>query len=191
MLLLLPVLVLAALLSRQRRRTGRPDPVSGSMADPRAQIEAVSKVAFERQPLLNRSESAVFVTLEACIDEIPGYRLMAPTSLGELIRPSANSGSKADRENAFAWINSKRLDFAVIDPSGFLALAIEYQGRGHHTDTSFMRDAVKREALRRAGVEMLEVPADWSADLLTRQIRHSLTGETPREGPPAVDRTTA
>ncbi len=180
--MLLPILValvLAVLVPKRRRQTWRPV----SMVDPRAQLEAVSRVAFERQPLLNRSESAVFTVLEACIAEIPGHRLMAQSSLGELIRPRANSGSSADRKDAFASINSKRLDFAVIDPAGHLALAIEYQGRGHHSDTSVMRDAVKREALRRAGVEMMEIPATWDADLLSRQVRHALIGKANIESP--------
>ncbi|MEM7671287.1 MAG: DUF2726 domain-containing protein [Pseudomonadota bacterium] len=177
----LAVLLLALLGPRRRRQTSR----SRSMVDPRAQLEAVSRVAFERQPLLNRSESAVLATLEACIGKIPGYRVMAQTSLGELIRPSPSSGSKADRSDAFASINSKRLDFAVIDPTGHLAIAIEYQGRGHHSDTSVMRDAVKREALRRAGVEMMEIPAKWDADLLSKQVRYALIGETEKAEPAA------
>lgn len=180
--MLLPIvllLVLAVAAPKRGRQTRRP----GSVIDPRVQLEAVSRVAFERQPLLNRSESAVLAVLEDCIADIPGYRVMAQTSLGELIRPRPNSGSAADRKDAFASINSKRLDFAVIDPSGFLALAIEYQGRGHHSGTSVLRDAVKREALNRAGVEMLEIPATWDADLLVEQVRHALDRSITQDDP--------
>ena len=47
----------------------------------------------------------------------------------------------------------------------------EYHGSGHYHKQSFIRDAVKREALRKAGVPTLEVPerfkpADLRADLL-------------------------
>lgn len=37
--------------------------------------------------------------------------------------------------------------------------AIEYQGTGHHQGTAAARDAVKREALRRAGIGCHEVVA--------------------------------
>ena len=73
------------------------------------------------------------------------------TSLGEIIAPSNTSGSKAARDLAFRSINSKRLDFPVIDRSGMPALAIECQGYGHYQNRAFMRDAMKREAVRKAG----------------------------------------
>ena len=44
--------------------------------------------------------------------------------------------------------------------------AIEYQGGGHHQGTAAARDAVKKEALRRAGVGYVEVvPGDTPAEL--------------------------
>lgn len=45
-------------------------------------------------------------------------------------------------------INSKRLDFLVIDRIGMPAPAAEHQGHGHYQNRAFMRDAVKREAVR-------------------------------------------
>jgi hypothetical protein len=46
----------------------------------------------------------------------------------------------------------------VIDRTGDSVLAIEGQGSAHYIGkTAFMRDTVKREALRRAGVGMLEM----------------------------------
>lgn len=37
-----------------------------------------------------------------------------------------------------------------------------------------MRDAVKREALRKAGVEFLEIPAEYDAEEQERRIRSIL-----------------
>jgi hypothetical protein len=129
------------------------------LADPTNQLNAISKVNFEKKRLLNASEYRVFRTLEALLNEIgQGHRLMAQTSLGELIKPSESSGDWKERKDAFASINSKRLDFAIIDKFGILAVAIEYQGSGHYHHQTFMRDAVKKEALRRANVPFLEVP---------------------------------
>ncbi len=45
-------------------------------------------------------------------------------------------------------------------------MAIEYQGQGHHQGAAAARDAVKKEALRRAGVGYGEVFAgDGPAEL--------------------------
>jgi ribulose bisphosphate carboxylase small subunit len=47
--------------------------------------------------------------------------------------------------------------------------AIEYQGGAHHQGTAAARDAVKKEALRRAGIGYVEVVAgDTPAEL--RQV---------------------
>lgn len=128
------------------------------LADPKVQLEAIAKVGFERQRLMNAPEYRVFSALEGIVAEIgAGHRVMAQTSVGELLRPKAASGDWKERKDAYASINSKRFDFAVVDAAGMLALAVEYQGEGHHQEKAFMRDAVKREACRRAGVPFLEV----------------------------------
>ncbi len=128
------------------------------LSNPSNQIEAISKVNFERVRILNKSEYRVFVALEKIVENLgDGHRVLAQTSLGELIKPDSKSGDWKERKAAFASINSKRLDFAVIDKFGLLTVAVEYQGKGHHQDKAFARDAVKREALRRAGVPMIEV----------------------------------
>ncbi|MEO0959184.1 MAG: DUF2726 domain-containing protein [Pseudomonadota bacterium] len=150
-----------------------------SMVDQKEQMDAVAAMSFEKCRLLNREEFAVFRVLEDTVVPLGGYRVMAQTSLGEVIRPVRTEGSDVQRAEAFAAINSKRLDFAVIDRSGHLALAVELHGTGHHQNRAFLRDAVKREALRRAGVEMLEVQARWDAAILEAQIRHALSVSHP------------
>ena len=57
---------------------------------------------------------------------------------------------------------------------GKLVLAVEYQGSGHYRRTSFMRDAVKREVLRKAGVAFLAVEADYNAEELGASVRRAL-----------------
>lgn len=161
------------------------------MVSPKLQLEAVRRVEFERCPLLNRSESAVFVVLEEVLRDLGGYRLMAQTSLGEVIRPVPRSGTKIALEEARASINSKRLDFAVFDTSGALVLALEYHGHGHHNRTSALRDAVKREALSRAGVPLIEIPERWNAGRLAGDVRAALVAEAPQVTPPPESQPTA
>lgn len=145
------------------------------LGDPKAQMEFISRVDFEPRRLLNKSEYGILKVLEKITGEIGrGHRVMAQTSLGEIIAPQTASGSEEARDLAFRSINSKRLDFLVIDRSGMPALAVEYQGHGHYQNRAFMRDAVKREAVRKARIEFLEVPAQYDATILEDQIRSAL-----------------
>ena len=71
----------------------------------------------------------------------------------------------------------------MIDRTGMPALAVEYQGHGHYQNRAFMRDAVKREAVRKAGVRFLEVPAEFDAKVLKDQIREALRSSKRLHGP--------
>ena len=81
----------------------------------------------------------------------PGWQVMAQVSLGEFL-------GCEDRE-AYGCINSKRVDFALMDETCRVRHALEYQGSGHHQGTAAARDAVKKEALRKAGIGYHEVVA--------------------------------
>ena len=83
---------------------------------------------------------------------ITGWQVMAQVSLGEFL-------ASPDRDAFFA-VNSKRVDFALMDQNARVVHALEYQGTGHHTGNSAAaRDAVKKEALRKAGIGYHEVVA--------------------------------
>ena len=143
------------------------------MNDPKNQMEAISLVKFERTRILNASEAQLLPILEAVVTDAGlGHRVMAQTSLGELIRPISGDKSKWARANAS--INSKRLDFAIVNSKGYLAVAVEYQGSGHYHNQSFIRDAVKREALRKAGVPMIEVAKSFNATRLKEELSELL-----------------
>ena len=154
---------------------------SKRLGDPTAQMEFISKVDFKPRPLLNRSEYRILRILEEVSQDIPGgHRVMAQTSLGEVLAPQMASGSKEARDLAFHSINSKRLDFLVIDGYGMPVLAVEYQGHGHYSDRTFMHDAVKREAVRKAGIRFLEIPAEYDAKDLENEIRKALLSNPAR-----------
>lgn len=107
---------------------------------------------FTVQPLLNRSEARVFRELDRIVIGCnPSWQVMAQVSLGEILR-----SKDAD---AYSCINSKRVDLLLVDEECRPRHAIEYQGGGHHQGTAAARDAIKREALRRAGIGYHEVVA--------------------------------
>jgi hypothetical protein len=81
---------------------------------------------------------------------------------------------QSSSENAFRSINSKRVDALVVDRGGRPVLAVEYQGAGHYQGTAPARDAIKKEALRKAGVGYLEVHYTDDFSLVRLRIKELL-----------------
>ena len=80
------------------------------------------------------------------------WQVMAQVSLGEFLA--------SPDTDAFFAINSKRGDYALMDERCCVRHALEYQGNGHHLRPSVAaRGAVKKEALRKAGIGYHEVVA--------------------------------
>jgi len=130
---------------------GTPERASIDAAE---QLRCVMEADFTQRALLNKSEAAVFRALDAAvIARNPGWQVMAQVSLGEFLA--------SDDQDAFLAINSKRVDFALMDEMARVRHALEYQGTGHHMPggAAAARDAVKKEALRKAGIGYHEVIA--------------------------------
>lgn len=115
------------------------------------QLRAVMEASFTARPLLNAGERRLLTVLDkALAEESPGWRAMGQVSLGEILA--------SPNEAAFLAVNSKRVDLLIVDADCRPLHAVEMQGTGHHlSDTTAARDAVKREALRRAGIGYVEV----------------------------------
>lgn len=117
------------------------------------QLKLVSQASFSARSLLNRSEAKVFDALDkAVIARNPKWQVMAQVSLGEFLA--------SPNDDAFRAVNSKRVDFALMDENCRVVHALEYQGSGHHAGAcAAARDAVKKEALRKAGIGYHEIVA--------------------------------
>ena len=115
------------------------------------QLRSVSSAEFRAKRVLSPTEAHVLRAAEASVRELQlDWRVMAQVSLGEVL-------SSPD-EAAFRAINAKRVDLLVISADCRPLAAIEYQGSGHHLgDDASARDAVKKEALRRANIAFIEV----------------------------------
>lgn len=118
---------------------------------------------FEPRRLMSKSEAQVFYAAEKAIRaQKLSWRVMAQVNLGEILwSPDAR---------AFGAVNSKRVDVLLIANTGEPIAAIEYQGGGHYQGSAPARDAVKKEALRRAGVRYLEMTPTHGAEDLAREI---------------------
>ena len=148
-----------------------PAPVKGlDVAE--QQLLAVMTASFEKRRLLNSGEYRAFKIIEDCVAASRrGYRVFAQTSLGEILA--------SPDELAFRSINSKRVDILIVDQGGWPVIAVEFQGRGHYQGTAAIRDAVKKEALSKAGVAYVEVFPTDTPDEIRLRVREQL-GWTPR-----------
>jgi hypothetical protein len=129
-----------------RRRSFR----TSDLRDSSNQLRYVMQAEFAAKKVMSLAEYRVFKATE---DEIRanyrGFRVFSQTSLGEIL--SSSDG------RAFSSINSKRVDVLVLAPGGLPVVAIEFQGQGHYQGDAAARDAVKKEALRKAGVKYVEI----------------------------------
>ncbi len=154
---------------RERRRAYWRDRKSGSSSAPGAveaetrqeprsedvaadQLKVVMTASFRARPLLNKAEAQVFAALDrVVIARNSQWQVMAQVSLGEFL--------STESPQAYLCINSKRVDFALMDANAQVRHALEYQGRGHYQGSAAARDAVKKEALRKAGIGYHEIIA--------------------------------
>jgi Protein of unknown function (DUF2726) len=134
------------------------------IGDSANQLRIVSDASFSARRVLSPTEARVFQAAEKSLAELQSsWRLLAQVSLGEIL-------SSSDK-NAFSSINSKRVDMLIISEDSMPIAAIEFQGTGHYLGDAAARDAVKKEALRRAGIGYIEIVAgDGPADV-HNQIR--------------------
>ena len=149
------------LLVRQRRAA------ANSLRDSGNQLRFVMNASFYKKKVMSKSEFRVFKAVEEQIQSShSGYRVIAQTSLGEII------GS--ENKKAFDSINSKRVDILVVGPFGDPVAAVEYQGDGHYQGDAAARDAVKKEALRKAGVAYIEIFDTHPSDVIKQHIRDAV-----------------
>lgn len=138
-------------------------PSGARLTDAAEQLRTVMGAAFEARRLLSKTEAKIMYAAERAItDQGLSWRVMGQVSLGEILT--------TPDPRAYAAINSKRVDLLLIQRSGQPIAAIEYQGEGHYQSNAAARDAVKKEALRRAGVRYIEITPDHGPLDLAREI---------------------
>lgn len=143
-----------------------------------AQLHAIQTAKLAARKPINASAYQVLVALEKEISNLaPRSRVLAEVGLGSFITTSGDLG-----KTAFRAIAAKRADFLVIDHLGNPAFAVEYHGSGHHmSDTAAARDAIKKEALRRAGIELVEIYAHSGTDERSALIRGAIQRNCQRD----------
>jgi hypothetical protein len=135
--------------------------------DATSQLRHVMAASFHKKKIMSKAEYKVFKVVESEVQSLRnGCRVLSQTSLGQIV------GS--DSEQAFRSINSKRVDVLIIGPWGDPIAAIEYQGKGHYQSDAAARDAIKREALRKAGIHFIEIDDSHSPGEIVQSVRKAL-----------------
>jgi hypothetical protein len=143
-------------------------------SDPAEQLRAVMAGSFTAKRVLSGSEARVMRAAEAAIAQagLP-WRVLAQVALGEVLA--------SPDEAAFRAVNAKRVDLLIVSAKHEPLAAIEYQGQGHWQGTAPARDAVKKEALRKAGIRFVEITPDHGPADVAREIERlamTVTGVT-------------
>lgn len=139
------------------------------ITSPEKQLIHVSSddVEFKSEKLMRYGEYKVFNLIEReVIPQFKGCRVFAQVSLGEILSSKCNS--------AYQCINSKRVDILIIDGAGNPVVVVEYQGEGHYKKNAPARDAVKKEALRKAGIGYIEVTPEHEKDDIEHTVKRAL-----------------
>ncbi|WP_407976488.1 DUF2726 domain-containing protein [Brucella pseudogrignonensis] len=147
------------------RRRGRPSNRYGAnrqaLHSPRTddRLSALRATTISVKKPINREAYGVLVKIEKVLSsEVPKARVLAEVGMGAFLSTGGGGDLFADDKLAFTSFNAKRVDFLVIDAFGKPAFVVEYQGSGHHLGGSAAeRDMLKREAIRRAKIELVEI----------------------------------
>ncbi|WP_282611314.1 DUF2726 domain-containing protein [Pelagibius sp. Alg239-R121] len=140
-----------------------------SVTNTENQLRFIENATLSKRRLMNKSEYKAFAAIEkflAAQTKRFSYRLMAQVSMGEFIA--------TENKRAYSSFNSKRIDFLLIDPYGNPAVAVEYQGDGHFQGNAPERDMVKKTALRKSGIEFVEIQSNHRPEDITNTVSSAL-----------------
>lgn len=129
-------------------------------------IDIAHNSDFYRVNLLNHSEIRVFNELQKNLKS--DFFIYPQVSLGEIIK------AKNKNISAFNIINSKRVDFLIVNQRFNPIIAIEYHGQGHYRGNYKVRDEVKRITLEKAGIIYLAIRYDDDLQTVKNKIARLL-----------------
>lgn len=130
----------------------------------RQELEVVRRGKFKKMRVLNKKEEQVYWNLMDYCNQ-KSYKVFAQVSLGEIL---SSPGEE------YRYINSKRVDFCISDRNFYPVAVVEYQGSGHHNETSEERDIVKREAVEKAGITYISLNVGRENDVEEELQSHGI-----------------
>ena len=147
--------------------------------------DVTQRVKFGCHPVLHKQEANLFRLLEQRVQRgwklAKPVRVLAQVNMGEFLHvANGPNGKNSTSDLAQKAINSKRIDILLTCFHFHPRVAVEYQGRFHRDDEGTrLRDDVKRQALSKAGVELVEVVPDEDEDSYMPRIHAALKRSYP------------
>ncbi|MGH6999343.1 MAG: DUF2726 domain-containing protein, partial [Phenylobacterium sp.] len=157
-------------LRQDRAQRGKAYALAHDVSDPANQRRFIEDCDLRAARPVNKEAVRVLYALDEWIKtDRPDWRLSFEVGMGAFIKTAYGADDRLQAA-AFSSYNSKRVDFLLIDRFGQPRLAVEYHGTGHAlSEDADDRMNVKRLALERAGIPLVEIPAKASrADILIR-----------------------
>jgi hypothetical protein len=114
------------------------------------QLSITLKHKYEKQRLLNKTEEEAYkIILRMIYTHTKGqYKINMQASLGEILRSSYEG---------YKTINSKRVDFYIVDKEFMPVAVIEVNGTGHYQGDVLLSDETKRAAIESAGIKYIAI----------------------------------
>jgi hypothetical protein len=146
-------------------------------------LRNVSDAQFSPKRLMSDNESIVLAEVESIIADIGcPWRVLAQVSLSQAVASSS--------AEALLAIEGQQIALLIVDPDRTPIAAIEYQPLGQVRSEDALRNAIKREALRRANIAYIEVrssdqPGDLRHDITALASRQRALAEAPPRVAPA------
>lgn len=120
---------------------------------------------YEKQRLINKTEEEVYkIILRMIYQHAKGqYKINMQTSLGETLK-SSYEGHRT--------INSKRVDFCIVDRDFMPVAVVEVNGAGHYQGDALIREETKRAAIESAGIKYIAIRENENAiEKLNRELK--------------------
>jgi hypothetical protein len=143
------------------------------------QVVSSDFIVYTTKKIMNKPEGVMYQTaLRAIRDAGVDYYAFPEVALGAALNPKTIFGTQGEEtSDAYRAISGKRCDLIIADSRYIPIIALEWQGSGHYMGQRFdttQRDAIKRTALRKAGVQVLEFADGTQPDEIERRIRDAL-----------------
>jgi hypothetical protein len=161
------------------------------LSDSENQIKFISQTKLHAVRPVNKEAVRVLYAVDEWIAaNRPDWRVSFEVSMGAFIKTANDPEDRIDRA-AFSSYNSKRVDFLLIDRFGYPMLVAEYHGSGHDmSDDAEDRMTVKRLALDRARIPLVEIPSKATKSDILRMIAEKLSDNASSAPPRPSSRLT-
>ena len=117
--------------------------------------------AYQARPLLTKREHQEYLKLKQYADA-RGWLICPKVRLWDLIEPKKGS---ANRQTLVNRIQSKHVDFVLVDPELNVVGVLELDDSTHDREDRKSRDSFVRDALEGAGITMIQTRSITSETL--------------------------